>query len=213
MGFLKRIFGKIGAGFRWPLAYAAAEWNRMGARERRLISALAGVVGFLVIAVAGYLIIDSLQEISTSNKDTREALAAIARHRGEYLEAKGRMAALEARIGVEPPQLATDLEAAAKEAGIQIPETVDRPPAPAGKRYMEHSLDVRLRKVGLKELATFLSKVETNPRLIAITRLQIHRSFGENATLDVDLTATAFERIKEDKRKKPGAAVPTKGKG
>jgi len=211
MGFLKKIFGKIGGGFRRPLAYAGAEWNRMGIRERRLISALAGVVGVLIVTVAGYLIIDSLQELSTGNQDTREALAAIARHRGEYLEAKGRMAALEARIGVEAPQLATDLEAAAKEAGIQIPETVDRPPAPAGKHYMEHSLDVRLRKVGLKELATFLSKVETNPRLIAITRLQIRRSFGENITLDVDLTATAFERIKDDKRKKP--AGPAKGKG
>ena len=211
MGFFKKIVGKIGGIFRKPLAFAGAEWNRMGARERRLISALSGVVGLLIVLVAGYLIIDSLQEIRTTNEETREALAAIARHRGEYLEAKGRMAALEARIGVEPPQLAADLEAAAKEAGIQIPETVDRPPAPAGKRYMEHSLDVRLRKVGLKELATFLNKVETNPRLIAITRLQIHRSFGENATLDVDLTATAFERIKDDKRKKP--AAPAKGKG
>jgi len=211
MGFFKKIVGKIGATFRKPLAYAGAEWNRMGARERRLISALSGVVGLLIVLVAGYLIIDSLQEISTTNEETREALAAIARHRGEYLEAKGRMSALEARIGVEAPQLATDLEAAAKEAGIQIPETVDRPPAPAGKRYMEHSLDVRLRKVGLKELATFLSKVETNPRLIAITRLQIRKTFGENAALDVDLTATAFERIKDDKRKK--AAGAAKGKG
>ncbi len=211
MGFLKRFIGKIRGAFRKPLAYAGAEWNRMGARERRLISALAGVVGLLIVAVTGYLIIDTLQELSTSNQDTREALAAITRHRGEYLEAKGRMAALEARIGVEAPQLATDLEAAAKEAGIQIPETVDRPPAPAGKHYMEHSLDVRLRKVGLKELATFLSKVETNARLITITRLQIRRSFGENTTLDVDLTASAFERIKDDKRKK--AAGPAKGKG
>jgi Tfp pilus assembly protein PilO len=76
---------------------------------------------------------------------------------------------------------------------------------------MEHSLDVRLRKVGLKELAIFLSKVETNPRLIAITRLQIRKTFGETFALDVDMTATAFERIKDDKRKKTTGAA--KGKG
>ena len=209
MGFLKRLIGKITSGLRRPAAYATAEWNRMAARERKLISILAAAVVTLAVLLAGYLIVDSLQEISASNDDTREALSEIAKHRDDYLDAKSRMVTQEARIGVEPPQLAADLEAAGKEAGIQIPETVDRPPSPAGKRYLEHSLDVKLRKVGLKELATFLNKVETNPRLIAITRLQIRRSFGEGDKLDVELTATAYERLKEDRRKKPAG----KGKG
>src|SRR5208283_351445 len=160
----------------------------------------AGAVVTLALLLAGYLIIDSLQELSTSNDDTREALADIAKHRDEYLDAKSRMISQEARIGVEPPQLGADLEAAGKEAGIEIPEAVDHPPSPAGKRYLEHSLDVKLRKVGLKELATFL---------IAITRLQIRRSFGEGDKLDVELTATAYERVKQDQRKK----TPAKGKG
>ena len=211
MGFFKRLIGKVRDLLRRPLAHASAEWNRMAVRERRLISILAGAVGLLALLLTGYLIVDSLQEISNSNQDAREALAAIASHRDDYLDAKARMVSQEARIGVEPPQLAADLEAAGKEAGIQIPETVDRPPAPAGKRYMEHSLDVKLRKVGLKELATFLSKVETNPRLIVVTRLQIRRSFGEGDKMDVELTATAYERLKDDKKKK--AAPAAKGKG
>jgi len=211
MGFFKRLIGKLRDLLRRPLAYASAEWNRMAVRERKLISILAGAVGLLALLLTGYLIVDSLQEISNSNEDAREALAAIASHRDDYLDAKARMVSQEARIGVEPPQLAADLEAAGKEAGIQIPETVDRPPAPAGKRYMEHSLDVKLLKVGLKELATFLSKVETNPRLIVVTRLQIRRSFGEGDKMDVELTATAYERLKDDKKKK--AAPAAKGKG
>jgi Tfp pilus assembly protein PilO len=210
MGFLKRLMGKIARGLRRPLAYATAEWNRMAARERKLISILAGAVVLLAVLLAGYLIVDSLQEISSSNDDTREALSAIAKHRDDYLDAKARMVALEARIGVEAPQLAADLEAAGKLAGIQsIPETADRPPSPAGKRYLEHSLDVKLRKVGLKELATFLSKVETNPRLIVVTRLQIRRSFGEGDKVDVELTATAYERLKDNRPKKSAG----KGKG
>jgi Tfp pilus assembly protein PilO len=209
MGFFKRLTGKIASWLRRPAAYATAEWNRMAARERKLISLLGGAVVTLAVLLAGYLIVDALQEISTSNQDAREALSAIAKHRDEYLDAKSRMKSQEARIGVEPPQLAADLEAAGKEAGIQIPETVDRPPSPAGKRYMEHSLDVKLRKVGLKELAIFLNKVETNPRLIAITRLQIRRSFGEGDKLDVELTATAYERVKEVK--KPATAGRGRG--
>jgi Tfp pilus assembly protein PilO len=211
MGFFKRLIAKISSGLRRPAAYASAEWNRMATRERRLISALAGAVGTIAILLAGYLIIDKLNEISTVNKERREALAAIAQHQTEYLEAKSRKAKQEARIGVAPPQLAADLEAAAKEAGIEIPETVDRPTNPAGKRYLEHSLDVKLRKVGLKELATFLSKVETNPRLIVITRLQVRRAHDDGTKLNVELTATAYERVKEEKKKK--AAAPGKDKG
>jgi len=133
----------------------------------------------------------------------------------EYRDGKARAAAQALRIGSEPPQLAADLEAAAKEAGIQIPETADRPDAAAGKRYIEHSLDVKLRKVDLKSLANFLSKVETGRALVLITRLQIRRSFGGDGTsVDVDLTATTYERIKDGSKKPPlkGAAAG-KGKG
>jgi len=209
MGLFKRLAGMIASVLRRPVSYASAEWNRMAARERRLISVLGGAVVMLAVLLAGYLIIDSLQEISSSNQDAREALFAIAQHRDEYLDAKSRMKSQEARIGVDPPQLAADLEAAGKEAGIQIPETVDRQPTPAGKHYLEHSLEVKLRKVGLKELATFLKKVETNPRLIVVTRLEIRRTFGEGDKLDVELTATAYEHVKE--AKKPAAAG--KGRG
>jgi hypothetical protein len=108
----------------------------------------------------------------------------------------------------DAPQLAADLEAAAKEAGIQIPETADRPDAPAGKRYVEHSLDVKLRKVDLVSLATFLSKVETGKNLVLITRLQIRRSFGgDGNSVDVDLTATAWETSRKAPRS-PRAPVP-----
>jgi hypothetical protein len=41
--------------------------------------------------------------------------------------------------------------------------------------------------------------------------LQIRHSFGEGDKLDVELTATAYERLKDDKKKK--AAPAAKGKG
>src|ERR1039457_6679889 len=151
----------------------------------------------------------------SSGQARRAPSDATANHGEEFRDAKPRAAAQALRIGPEPPQLAADLEAAAKEAGIQIPETADRPDSAAGKRYIEHSLDVKLRKVDLKSLATFLSKVETGRSLVLITRLQIRRSFGGDGTsVDVDLTATTYERIKDGSKKPPlkGAAAG-KGKG
>jgi hypothetical protein len=178
-----------------------------------LLSLLGSAVVGCILLLVGYLVIDSYQAMSERNQQYRDAIEDIAKHSEKYRGAKARAEALALRIGNEPPQLAADLEAAAKEAGIQIPETADRPDAPAGKRYVEHSLDVKLRKVDLKSLAMFLSKVETGRSLILITRLGIRRSFGgDGTTVDVDLTATTWERLKEG-TKRPAAKGAAAGKG
>ena len=43
---------------------------------------------------------------------------------------------------------------------------------------------------------------ETGPRLIMFTHLSIKRRYSEADKMDVELTATAFERLKDDKSKK-----------
>ncbi len=213
MKFVKQFVVKVRGLLGRPMTYFAAEWSRMSTRERRLISILGGAFLGCAILLVSYLAFDSMQSMAEENQDMRDALDAIAKHSGEYRDAKAKAAAQALRIGDNPPQLAADLEAAAKEAGIQIPETSDRPEAPAGKRYVERSLDVKLRKVDLKSLATFLSKVETGKNLILVTRLQIRRSFGGDGTdVDVDLTATTYERLK-DGSKKPTAKGAAAGKG
>jgi len=214
MRFLKRIFEAIRNLLGRPFAYFAAEWSRISARERRLLSILGGVLGGSAVLLVSYLVIGAVMSMSEENQDMRAAIDAIAKHSGDYREAKDKVKAIAARIGTEPPQLAADLEAAAKEAGIQIPETADRPESAAGKHYVEHGLDVKLRKVDLKSLATFLKQVETGRNLVLITRLSIRRSFGGDGTsVDVDLTATAFERVKDTSKKPAAKGAAGKGKG
>jgi Tfp pilus assembly protein PilO len=113
----------------------------------------------------------------------------------------------EARIGTEPPQLAADLEAAAREVGIAIPENQPRPAVPAGKRYLEHSVDVTLRQVDLLSLSKFLQRLETGRRVIVVSRMNLKRTFAEGDKLNVSLTATTWERVAET-RKKPAAGGP-----
>lgn len=200
---------KIGRWLRRPLEYLGAEWNRMAPREQSPLAALGGALGLAIVLVSGFLVFQTIAELEESNDASREALAAIARHRDEFLEAKSKMMAQEVRIGNERPQLGSDLEAAAKEAGFPIPETIDQPPQPAGKKYLEHSVNFTLRRVGLVELSKFLNRVETGRRLIVINRLNIKRVYGEGDKLDVSGTATAFERVKETKKK----AATVAGKG
>jgi hypothetical protein len=184
-----------------PLNYVSREWNRLAPRERSLVAVLGGAVVAAAVAVLALLTAQSLAEIREDNEGAREALAAIAQHRDEFLDAKSRMQAQEMRIGNEAPQLAADLEAAAREVGIQIPETSSKPVVPAGRRYMEHSVVVTLRQVDLLSLTKFLSKVETGQRVIVISKLSIKQAFGEGEKLNVSLTATAWERVNDARKK------------
>jgi hypothetical protein len=60
-----------------------------------------------------------------------------------------------------------------------------------------------------------MRRVETGPRLIMFTRVSLKHRYSETDKLDAELTATAFEKVKEDKKKKtdgqkPGAAAGKK---
>jgi type II secretory pathway component PulM len=194
-----------------PAAYLSSEWNRMAPRERRLVAGLISAVVAFAVLVTGFLFFESLRDLSDQNEDARTALADIAKHRDEYLEAKERMVQQEVRIGSEPPQLPADLEAASHEVNIAIPESIEEPAVDVGKHYREHKVDLKLRQVELQPLSKFLNKIETGRRLIIISRLDIRRRFSEGQTLDVELTATAYERLKDNARRKPAAGGTGKG--
>jgi hypothetical protein len=185
-----------------PVSYLAGEWERLAPRERRLVNVLAVAVVTTTILLTTGIVFTKLSDLEEGNADIREALTAISKHRDEYLEAKSKSMIQEARIGTEPPQLTADLEAAAREENVQIAETSERPNTPAGRRYVEHDVDLKIREVDLLTLTKFLRRIETGPRLIFFTRLSIKRRYSETDKLDVEATATAFERVREDKTKK-----------
>ena len=185
-----------------PMGYVRSEWERLAPRERRLVTLLGTAVVILGVTLSAWVTFSSISDLEEGNGQIREALSEIAKHRDEYLEAKTRNAIQEQRIGNEPPQLVKDLEEAARGENVQIAESSERPAAPAGRRYVQHDLDVRLREVDLQSLTKFMRRVETGPRLIMFTRVSLKHRYSETDKLDAELTATAFEKVKEDKTKK-----------
>jgi type II secretory pathway component PulM len=185
-----------------PFAYIGAEWDRLAPRERRSVTALIIAVIVVAVLLSVYFVFSRISDLEEGNGKIREALAEIAKNRDVYLEAKSRSQASEARIGNDPPQLTSDLEAAAREESVQIAESNERPTTPAGRRYLQHDVDLKLRDIELQALAKFLRRVETSPRLIYFSRLSLKRRYSEAEKLDVEATATAFEKLREDKAKK-----------
>ena len=208
MSALANIREKLTAVGKRPMAYFNREWDRLAPRERRWVAGLAVVVTVVAIALGFGNAISDIGDLESGNAAIREALGEIGKHRDEYLEAKARNAVQEARIGNEPPQLTADLEAAARAETVPIAESSERPTVPAGRRYLQHDVDLKLREVDLQSLAKFLRRVETGPRLVLFTRLSMkHRYSTDSDKLDVELTATAFEKVREDKtKKKPDTA-------
>jgi general secretion pathway protein M len=191
--------------FRRPVAYLSGEWERLAPREKRWVSVLAAAVVIVAIVLGSTYAFSDISDLENGNAAIRDALTAIAKHRDEYLEAKSRNSVQEARIGTAPPQLAGDLEAAARTENIQIAESSERPTVPAGRRYVEHDTDLKIRDTDLQSLSNFMRRVETGPRLIFFTRLALKHRYSEDTDkLDVEATATAFERVREEnKPKKP----------
>jgi hypothetical protein len=194
---------------RRPAEYFAGEWERMAPRVRvRVIALSVGVAVAVLLLVATWTFTD-IADLRDENASIREALAAIAKHRDEYLDAKAKNAVAEARIGNDPPQLTADLEAAARGENVQISESSERPATPAGKRYVQHDVDIKIREVELMSLTKFMRRVETGPRLVFFTRLSLKHRYSEADKLDAELTASAFEKVREDKpKKKPEGANP-----
>lgn len=203
MSALDNLRERVVPVLRRPAVRIAAEWERLAPRERRGVTILGVVVVTVALLLGATFAMNKIGDLQDENAAIRDALGAIAQHRDEYLEAKARNAVQEARIGNDPPQLTADLEVAARGENVQIAESSERPSVPAGRRYIEHDMDIKIRETDLQSLTKFLRRVETGPRLVFFSRLSLkHRYSDDTDKLDVELTATAFERVHEDKTKK-----------
>lgn len=175
-------------------------WERLSPRERTLLSIMAGTFVVMVTVITGFLITDGLSTLDEHNADARAALHDLETQREGYLKAKAKAAQLETRMGKTPVQLQGFLEQAAKDAGVEIPESNEQP-AQVGKQFTERSVEIRLKSVTLESLTKFLKGIETGPNLVVVTALNIRTRDDKHQDLEVELTVTTYEHNAEKKEK------------
>lgn len=169
-------------------------FDRLSQRERTLVGALGVTFIVLLTLVVGFLITDGLSSMEERNAGMRQALKDIDLHRDAYLRQKARTAQLESRLGRSSMQLGGFLEQCAKDAGVDIPESNERPPAQAGKQYVEHATDLRLTRVKLDALVDFMRRIETGPNMVVVSALSVHVRDDHHQELDVEMTVSTWER-------------------
>lgn len=189
-----------------PIKKIGDALERMSQRERMMIGLLGLTIAVLMLLGGWFFVHRGLSGLSERNDAMRQALRDIERKRGAYLQARAKLAALEARIGSTPLPLAGFLEQAAKDTGIDIRETNPRAPETLGKKYVQQSMDVRLSKVPLEPLLKFMRRLEQSPtNLVLVTQLFIRARDDKHVDFDVDMTVSTYEHApKKPKAKDEG---------
>jgi general secretion pathway protein M len=171
---------------------------------------LGGAFAVFVLFLVPLALSVTLGSRREANKSLRDAIFNIKNSRDDIQKRQERRDAIAARYANRAPQLAGLLEKAARDNGLAIVETQDRPETPHGKKYTERSTVVRLRKSGMLPLAKMLEAIEQQRLPVSISKLNIRRRGGERDSYDVDLGASAFDRGETPPKEQTGAAGGTK---
>ena len=185
------------------------EWfDKLAPRERRLMSALGAVFAAFLLFLVPLALSLTLSSRRETNRALRDAIFNIKNSRDEIQRRQERRDAIIARYANRAPILAGFLEKAARDNHLDVIESIDKPEVPHGKKYMERSTVVRMRKNGMLQLAKTLEQIEQQRLPIAISRLNIRRRGGEKDSYDVELGVSAFDR-----NETPKEATPAPGGG
>ncbi|MDB4970129.1 MAG: hypothetical protein JWN44_5818 [Myxococcales bacterium] len=185
------------------------KWERLSQRERTMVGAMGVTFVIMVTLIVGFLITDGLSSMDERNAQMRQALRDLDTQRDNYLRMKAKAAQLETRLGSQPVQMQAYLETAAKEGGVEIVESKEQPSAPAGKKFVERTVELRLRAVTLDQLSKFMRAIETGKSLVVVTAVNVRTRDDKHEQLDVEMSVTTYERERESA--KPGAKKAEKG--
>jgi general secretion pathway protein M len=183
------------------------EWfDKLAPRERRLMSVLGVALAAFLVFLVPLGISLMLGSRRATNKALSDAIFSIKNAREEVRQRQAKREAIIARYANRAPPLAGVLEKAARDNRLDVPESQDKPEVPHGKKYVERTTVIRLRKAGMLQLAKTLEQLEQQRLPISISRLNVRRRGGERDSYDVELGLSAFDRTELPKETPTGGA-------
>src|SRR5690606_6641637 len=173
-------------------------------RERRLLLLFVGLFVVVALVAIPVVVSASLVERRSENEQLQEALDRIFAERDEIAIRNQANERVLARYRTPAPAIAGFVERHAKSLDIEIPEFKDRPVVPLqNKRYEERSTEIRVKDVGMRNLALFLEKIAQAPYPISVTKLNVRKRGTAEDRWDATLIVSAFHMAQDilDKQK------------
>lgn len=167
-------------------------WDRISPRERKLVILLAICAPIIIVGWLGMQIHDGLGDMEKRNDRTRKALAIV-----DDLKGKGPIKPADdvvATMGTEPLSLDTYLTNAATKAGFTLKGTTPRTPV-TKNGFVTNSVSCQLSDLTIDQLHKFLQEVESNSKVVAVTRLEIQRrDYKGKDKLDANLEVSTYSK-------------------
>ena len=168
-------------------------------REQRLAQILAVVAGALLLLGLPIGLESYVASQRSTNTELRDALDSVQASRAQMRVSASKRDAVTQRYARKAPELGGWLEQLARKQKLEVTDSVDRPPLPigTGKRYVERSTTIHLKKAGLYAISKFMESIEQSNTPVALNRVNVRRRTGEQDSYDVELGVSAYDRIEK----------------
>jgi general secretion pathway protein M len=179
--------------------WANLDLNRREQRNAIIVASSLGALVFLSIPASLVWFTSKLRDETT---ELRDAVEKVQSSRASILERKQKKDAIAARYRDKAPALDSFLEERAREQKLELSDAVGRPEVSIGKRYVERTTMVHLKKAGMGGISRWLESIVTSGKPVVISRLNIRRRTGEPDAYDLEVGVAAYDRSEQPKGEK-----------
>ncbi len=180
------------------------KWNKLGKRDRVLLSAgMALLVGLSLVEVALLPLMDAKEKLTRSIQNSERILKEMTALGSEYRILRKGMEDIRKGISRRSQDftLFSYLEKRAGDAGIRSNVKHMHPSrGPVSGSFEESCVEVKLEKVTLKQLVTFLSAVESPADVVRVKRLSVKKGSGNPEYLAALIQVVTYQPSKPGNR-------------
>lgn len=177
------------------LARLDVAWNGLSPRER-VLCAIAGGCAVFAIAFLGIIqpIISLASNIENRVEAAEQQLVVMNRLRRQYDVVNANLTKVEERIRAnhEKRNLLTLLESLASSSSIRV-DSMEERKAQVDAKFKETRVEVKLKKVSLRDTVTYLHAIESSDRLLTVKSLRIKNRTDRSNLLDVTFHVSTFD--------------------
>jgi|GEM_PF-3461836 len=187
--------------------------GHLGEREIILLVILIVVFFLTIIGLSFVIVQNKISQLEGIVEEQSQILSQLKLKKDEIKERISKKKQNEQKFQSAPPILTGLLDKLGDEAGIDIPESRDLPDETIDKKWIQKSVEIKLRKINLESLVSFLVKIKNQNRFfpIAVTKINIRKRIGEVNSFDVEMTVATYT-LKEKKEKKEKKIAEELGK-
>lgn len=173
--------------------------DRLSRREKFMVGGLALCFAVFVVVLISLWVSSSLGAMERRIADKTSSLQAIIDMRQEYEEAKRQEKQIADLIKRgRNLDLVTTLGNLEKQLGINIEDLQTRTPGMNPEKGIEEAkVEVNIPHITIDRLVELLEEIERKSKTIAVRVLRIRNNFRDPTQLDVNMTVSNFQLMKE----------------